>query len=289
MKEINALMMAAVAALLAGTAPAAVAVVSVPKAPVITYGLIRDEYGSPLTAASAATARLVKDADPEGRLYALSPVEPGVYPGMNYKLSLEIDSKGPTRVEAVLKGTAMRVQVLIDGERQRLTPSPVFATPAAGTAQRLDFSIADDEDGDGLPDAWEYWMMELNPKYGEDGQPTTLAEFDPNADYDGDGMSNIREFMAGTDPFISTDLLMVTNFVKGEGETLSAVSFTSIRGHRYQVLMADSLENPNWTPVAMADAPDGRLVYGPKDGTGRTMTVYIDPTLSSAFFKVACD
>lgn len=262
---------------------------AVPKAPVITYGLIRDEYGSPLTAAALATARLVKDAEQEGRLYALSPIAPGAYPGMNYRLSLEIDSKGPTRREAVVKGTAMRVQVMIGGEQQQLTPSPVFTTPAAGTAQRLDFSIAEDEDGDGLPDAWEYWMMELNPKYGEDGQPESLEDFDPNADYDGDGMSNLHEFYAGTDPFIATDLLKVTDFVKGSDGKLSAVSFTSTRGHRYQVLMTESLENPNWTPVAMAETPAGNLVYGAKDGTGRTMTVYIDPALNNAFFKVACD
>lgn len=270
-------------------APFATLFAAVPKAPVITYGLIRDEYGAPVSAAAAATAQLVKEALPAGRLYAVSPVGPGAYPNMNYKLSLEIDSKGPVRGEAVVKGTEMRVQVLVDGVVQRVTPSPVFSTPSAGTVQRLDFSLADDTDGDGLPDAWEYWMMDLNPKYGEEGQPETLEAFDPEADYDGDGMTNRQEFYAGTDPFLATDLLKVTDFVKGEGETRSTVSFTTARGHRYQLLMTDSLARPNWTPVAAADTPDGTLAYGPREGTGRTVTVYIDAALNHAFFKVACD
>jgi len=262
---------------------------AVPKAPVVTYGLVRDEYGSPLDAASAATVRLLKASDASGRVYALSPVAAGAFPGMNYRLSLEIDSRGPVRREAVTVGTQMRVEVQVDGVAQELTPVSTFATPAAGTAQRLDFSIAEDADGDGLPDAWEWWMMELNPRYGEPGQPDTLEAFDPNADYDGDGMSNIREFYAGTDPFIATDLLKVTSFVKGADGALSALSFTSARGHRYQVLMAESLADPVWTPVATTDAPDGTPVYGPRNGTGRTMTVFVDPALNNAFFKVACD
>ena len=36
--------------------------VSVPQSPVVTYGLVRDEYGVPLKTASAAEVRLVQAA-----------------------------------------------------------------------------------------------------------------------------------------------------------------------------------------------------------------------------------
>ena len=78
------------------TAPA------VPKPPVVTYGLIRDEYGVPLAADAKASARLVLDSAPDGRVYAQSAVEANVFLGMNYRLSLEIDSSGPVRSRAAV-------------------------------------------------------------------------------------------------------------------------------------------------------------------------------------------
>ena len=108
------------------TAPA------VPKPPVVTYGLIRDEYGVPLAADAKAAARLVLDSAPEGRVYAQSAVEANVFLGMNYRLSLEIDSSGPVRSRAVTVGTQMRVQAIVDGVDEGLSPTPVWTTPSAG-------------------------------------------------------------------------------------------------------------------------------------------------------------
>ena len=56
----TAVSMAAPVAQAARTAP------PVPKPPVVTYGLIRDEYGVPLADDAKAVARLVHDAEPEG-------------------------------------------------------------------------------------------------------------------------------------------------------------------------------------------------------------------------------
>ena len=142
MRQSNSMIVAVMAVALAATAVGAVRTApAVPKPPVVTYGLIRDEYGIPLAADAKTFARLVLDAEPEGRVYAQSAVEANVYLGMNYRLSLEIDSSGPVRSRAVTVGTTMRVQAIVEDVDEGLSPAPVWATPAAGTLQRRDYTL----------------------------------------------------------------------------------------------------------------------------------------------------
>lgn len=273
--------LAVLPAVAARTAP------SVPKPPVVTYGLIRDEYGVPLAAEAKAEARLVK-AEGGDKVYALSAVEANVYLGMNYRLSLEIDSSGPERSRAVTVGTPMRVQAVVEGVDEGLSPEPTWATPAAGTMQRRDYTLGEDADGDGLPDAWELWMMELNPNAGEDGAPNDLAAFRPGDDCDGDGMTNLQEFLAGTDPFLATDLFSIVSFEPVSGTSLAAITFKTSVDRLYHVLVSDAPGGADWSPVATATSPEGAFGYETYAGTGRKMTVYVDAALGSSFFKVAC-
>lgn len=270
----------AIAALCAAMGRAA----SIPQAPVVTYGLVRDMYGSPLTTNDGATMKLVKNADPNGTVYASTAVGATAYPGMNYRLSLEIDSEGPTRPYAVVKGTVMLIRCQIAGEDQTLTPNPVFTTPVNGTAQHIDYSLGGDADGDGMPDEWEKWVLELA---GRDYSNSAVAAFKPNGDADGDGMTNLQEYLSGTDPFLATDLLTIVSVHSLSDTGRIAVTFTTAGNHTYRLLMTESLTNPNWTPVATAAEPEGELEYRTYKGSGRNITVYTDRNLESMFFKVA--
>ena len=143
MKTMRAKVMAGLMALLAGAASGAITAPAVPKPPVVTYGLVRDEFGAPLADGAKALARLVKE-NGDDTVYAQGVIAANVYRGMNYRLSLEIDSKGPVRSRAVTVGTPMRVKVLVDAAEQPLTPNPNWTTPAAGTPQRRDYTIGED-------------------------------------------------------------------------------------------------------------------------------------------------
>jgi len=271
----------------------AAAEISIPQAPVVTYGLVRDKLGNPMTAAHCCTLELVKDADRGGRVYAQSVVGDSSMPGMNYRLSLEIDSSAiGGRKNAVTNGVRMfiRATVLdtITGKTAEATLSPVsaFATPVQGTMQRLDFTTGTDIDGDGMPDDWERWMLGMA---GEDDSDDGVWAFRPDADADGDGMTNYQEYLAGTDPFLDTDILKIMSFERVPGTDRAMVTFTTAADRKYRLVMTESLKDPVWTPLATANAVDGELGYTRYNGDGFERTVYVAVQAASAFIRVAVD
>lgn len=263
----------------------AAAALAVPQSPVVIYGQIRDEYGNNLQNSSALTLKLVKASDASGVAYAKTTVGETAYPGMNYRLSLEIDSEGPTRSYAVLEGTEMRICFFDDTGELPATPSTVFNVPANGTALRKDFFLGNDGDGDGMPDVWEAWVLEMDGKPFDDA---AIAAFKPGDDPDGDGMNNLRELLAGTDPFLATDLFEITHFVKtGEGYR-TEIKFTTSPDRKYRIVTATGLgTDAAWVPVAASLTPSGAAEYTTYIGTGRDRMLYIDtPSDNAGFFRV---
>jgi hypothetical protein len=263
--------------------------VSIPQSPVVTYGLVRDEYGVPLKSASEAEVRLVRAAAAGGTVYSRSAVTDQMLPGVNYRLSLEIDSEGPSRTYAVLSGTEMKILCTVGGEEAILAPVSVFTTPKAGTAQRKDYTIGSDADGDGMPDAWEEWVLRCA---GKSYDAAAIAAFDPKADADGDGMSNRAEFFAGTDPFLETEMFAITAFESVAGTDRVKIRFTTRSNRKYHVVFSESLgENAVWAPVPTSRKADGALDYEKYDGTGRVLTIYAPRSVegASGFFRVVCN
>ena len=78
-------------------------------------------------------------------------------------------------------------------------------------------------------------------------------------------------------------------FEKVPGTDIAAITFKTAAERLYHVLVSDSVDGATgWSPVATADSVDGEFGYGTYEGTGRKLTVYVDASLETAFFKVAC-
>ena len=127
--------------------------------------------------------------------------------------------------------------------------------PTNWVASVPNFGGGTDTDGDGMPDAWEL-------QYGLN--PTNAA--DANLDLDLDGMTNLSEYLAGTDPtsgnpnnpFSTLRILSVENL----GANNVRLSFIAVSNKTYSVQGKNALTELNWGPVVnVSAAPTNRLMF----------------------------
>src|SRR5207245_1316483 len=110
-----------------------------------------------------------------------------------------------------------------------------------------------DQTGDGIPNGW-------NQQYG-------FSPFDPSvaaADPDGDGMSNLQEFLASTDPTNSASFFHIVSIARQGGDIL--ITWTC-GGSRTNVVQGTSDLGINFTDMS------SNLILS---GTGDTLTNYLD-------------
>jgi uncharacterized repeat protein (TIGR01451 family) len=122
------------------------------------------------------------------------------------------------------------------------------------------YAVRLDLDHDGMEDAWEL-------AHGLD--PTNPA--DATEDADGDGHTNLQEYLAGTDPHDPTSTLRFETVQLGEDGL--RIRFSSILGKFYRVQRTTAMAGGNWTDVT-----------GTLAGTGRPIEV-TDPLVPGAAIK----
>ena len=117
---------------------------------------------------------------------------------------------------------------------------PGSPTPGAPNSLR-----PPDRDQDGVDDAWE-------TLYGLD--PASSA--DALLDFDHDGMSNLAEYLAGTNPRDPASAFQLDISVPGEGGP--SVTFTAQPGRAYRVQYSDALITGSWS--TLSDLSPGQAV-----------------------------
>jgi hypothetical protein len=102
----------------------------------------------------------------------------------------------------------------------------VVTSTAAGGGQ--------DSDGDGLPDIWE----------AANGLSSYFNE--AALDYDGDGLTNLQEYLAGTHPLDATSYLKIQALSSADGIRLN---FQAVAGRSYKIQYCESLAGNPWNTL----------------------------------------
>jgi hypothetical protein len=110
----------------------------------------------------------------------------------------------------------------------------------------VDLTLGVDSDGDGIPDAWEQQLIAAL------GGGKNLGDVRPGDDADGDGLSNLQEYLAGTYAFDPADGFNLSIVKVEAGQPV--LEFLAIRGRTYSIRESEDLAN--WTPVAFKLSTD---------------------------------
>jgi hypothetical protein len=143
----------------------------------------------------------------------------------------------------------------------RAAVSSAFAWKIEATCRA---TASQDSDGDLIPDDWEL-------------QHFPQGACDPERDEDRDGMTNLDEFIAGTDPADPLSVLDLSPVRTGQGGGDLALSWQSVPGRKYQILCCDSLLEA-W-----------RCVGTEIEGTGSVLVIEDDISVADAgqrFYRV---
>lgn len=216
----------------------AAGVMAFPPAPHHTlYGTIRNQWGELLNVRGAQVF-----IQAEGRAGVRSTITPSLEPGVNYTLKVPMDSlvRSDFYQSSALGGRQLfKLKVQIGSVAyvpiEMVTFSGELGQPAQST--RLNLTLGVDSDGDGLPDAWEEAIIAM--------LGGTLASITPDGDDDGDGISNLKEYLSGTLPFDASDGFRLTMI--GPSGGAARLEFLAIRGRTYSLQSSTDLQH--WTPV----------------------------------------
>ncbi len=237
----------------AGLGLAASRVAAFPPAPHYTiYGVVRDQVGATLSV-QGAEILLLKDNIEIGR----TPIRTETVGDQNYELDIRIDQ---VRVSSrIYSDRAIAAQglysLVVEMNGERFYPIEVAGTLRVGNGGervRLDLNLGADTNHDGLPDAWQEWQLyQAGRLPGTPGWDINLITRD--GDFDGDGVSNYHEYVAGTFAGDATERFEL----KITGKTATAVSFEffGITGKVYSLEQSSNLTT--WTVAAFSLTPGG--------------------------------
>jgi hypothetical protein len=217
------------------------AVRAFPPAPdVIIYGLVKDQYGTPLTDTGN---RVILQNAAGGQVVCT--IQPGVAIGVNYLLSVPMDANtipGLYTANAQLPGNQYKLYVSVGATTNlpiEMTGAwSVLGSPASQVLQNL--TLGADANGDGIPDSWETLFL------NELGVSLALAQINPNADYAHDGRTLKQEYLLGNYPYNPTNNFGVQIISQNQGSVVLA--FTTTTARTYTAYGSSDLQN--WTPLS---------------------------------------
>ncbi len=229
----------------------------------VIYGLIRDDFGTPLM-----TPRAQVVLETPGGVQIAATLTPGQAPGVNYQLQVPMDAgitPDPYEPTALTASAAFKLYVVIG----QVTNLPIqmagnFALLGQpGKQTRIDLTVGVDSNGDGIPDAWEMAYLAAI------GSNLSLANVNANSVLGPDGLTLLQEYLAGYYPFDPADTFLLKLVDVHGGSPI--LQFTAITGRSYTLLGSADLNT--WAPLSFLIPSEG--------ANGPTHSVFVAPSVQT--------
>ena len=217
-----------------------------PALPHQIFGMARDEFGNPLT--TNATVVLTTSSG----VSVSCQVVPGLQPGINYRMTIPMDSAVRSdiyKTVALQPSVPFRMRVSMGGG----TFLPIEMTGdysllgQPGKQTRIDLTLGEDRNGNGLPDAWEQALIAAR------GWNVSLTNLTANSSPGGNGVTLLQEYVSGTYGFQDGTGLNL-NIVRVVGGA-PVLEFMAVRGRSYSIIGSADLKA--WQPVSFQRAEPG--------------------------------
>ncbi len=225
-----------------------------PPAPYHTlYGMVRGEHGQVLRVDGA---RVVFYRN--GSEFLSSAISESTSLDQNYQIRLRMDmQRAGTETYTALAnatGTPFTLGVVLhDVVHYPIEMSAPHGVGQPGERVRLDLTLGIDGDGDGIPDAWEHAQLYAGGHSpGDDGW--SLSLIDRDGDFDGDGISNWNEYIAGTYATDPTDYLALRLTEKFPQSV--RLGFYAIHGKTYSLETSEDLLSWKAAPLYLTNPAD---------------------------------
>ena len=216
----------------------------------MVYGLVKDQYGTPLKNISCQV--ILQTA---GGVRITTTIQPTLAVGVNYAVKVPMDAGVlPNLVTKTSLTAGMPFQLYVVAQGRTNLPIEMTGTYLqTGTPSfklRQDLTLGTDVNGSGIPDQWiQQFLAQI-------GTNTPLANINPNGVYTADGRTLKQQYLLGNYPYDPTNTFSVSLVSQSAGQAVLA--FTAIQGRTYSVSGSTDLQN--WTPVSFTVPASGTAV-----------------------------
>lgn len=179
-----------------------------------------------------------------------------------------------------LQGDPLTVTAIDDTGKEWQGVIPESICDGPNLVREVDIVLGEDKDGDGIDDAL---LEQLRAQWEASEFWKSGTDFDPHADYDGDGVSTLAEALAGTNPFNGDEVFAITSYSFGTNGT--SVEFSTAGGRSYELQTATDLATSDWSSTT----PPSTLST-PTSARASTATLYLLPSTNQAvFFRIVTE
>ena len=225
----------------------------------LVYGLVKDQYGTPLM--NSGDAVILQTT---GGVQIATSIQPNLAVGVNFAVAVPMDAGVLPSLyvsNSLTAGAPFRLYVSVRGNTN-LPIEMVGNYVRAGDPAfhlRQDLTLGTATNGSGIPDQWIAMFL------AQIGTNIPLASINPNGIYTRDGRTLKQQYLLGNYPYDPTNTFNVTMVSQNGGQAVLA--FTAIQGRTYSV--SGSPDLLNWTPVSFSVPASGPA----------TMSAYPAPSL----------